>query len=269
MAVFGLPPDEVHVHILRAPARLDPELEARCSSLLTAEERSKRSRFHFPEGRLEYLLTRVLVRLTLSSYRDVAPHDWRFEPNAFGRPEISEPRGGTSERLRFNLSNVGGVLACIVGLEHEVGVDIESTRRKGETSEIAERFFSPLEVADLRALPQTEQRARFFWYWTPKEAYIRARGQGLSLPLDQFSFLINGGQVGFRCQPEFDDRPHAWLFGTRMVGADHVLSYAVRRANPEPVRVLEREFPLPELNMLSWSRPPLRRLEPFLASPER
>ena len=93
--------------------------------------------------------------------------------------------------LRFNLSHTDGLVVCLVAVEREIGVDVEHTARAGSVGiEIAERFSSPSEVAELRSLPFADQRSRFFDYWTLKEAYIKARGLGLHLPLDQFSFHL-------------------------------------------------------------------------------
>src|SRR6185436_18685723 len=99
-------------------------------------------------------------------------------------------------RLHFNLTNTRGLVACAVSVAHaEVGVDAEALDRSGETVAIADRYFSTEEVRALRALPESAQRQRFFAYWTLKESYIKARGLGLRLPLDQFSFRL-GESIG-------------------------------------------------------------------------
>ena len=98
-----------------------------------------------------------------------------------GKPTIAHPKDIAP--LSFNLSHTERLIVCLVALDREVGVDAEDTERAGETVEVADRFFSPTEVAALRALPAQSRRRRFFQYWTLKEAYIKARGMGLSLPL--------------------------------------------------------------------------------------
>src|SRR6185295_18612851 len=120
-------------------------------------------------------------RTTLSHYAAVDPTAWQFARNRRGRPEISGPLGVAP--LRFNLSNTAGLIACLVTLGVDVGVDVEDTHRRGETVRIANRFFSASEVAALEALPPERQRQRFFEYWTLKESYIKARGMGLAIPL--------------------------------------------------------------------------------------
>ena len=91
--------------------------------------------------------------------------------------------------LRFNLSHTDGLIACAVTIGREVGVDVEHIQRR-LTHDVAGRFFAPREVDDLKALPEDEQQRVFFDYWTLKEAYIKARGFGLALPLGDFAFTL-------------------------------------------------------------------------------
>src|SRR6185503_2215825 len=148
--------------------------------------------------------------------------------------------------LRFNLSNTEGLIACLVADDREIGVDVEDLERRGETVAIADRFFSPLEVAALRAVPEERQRARFFDYWTLKEAYIKARGMGLAIPLDHFSFVIEpGAPIGIAFDPRLPDDPSTWQFAQLRPTARHVISVAVRRAGEPDLRlVVRRTIPL-------------------------
>jgi 4'-phosphopantetheinyl transferase len=265
MPVLELPRDEVHVHVLRAPAWLDSALEERYLALLTPEERARRARFYFPNGRTQYLLTRVLARVTLSLYADVAPSDWRFAPNAHGRPEIVEPADVVSRSLRFNLSNTEGLQACIVGRERALGVDVEWTERRAEAFEIADRFFSSAEVAELRACPEHARSERFYYYWTLKEAYIKARGAGLSIPLDRFSFSLGAPKITFHDTAELAPAER-WQFATHRFESKHILSYALRREPHAPVRALLRELEPLGPTVSDWSRPKLVPFEPLLTS---
>lgn len=264
MPLLELPRDEVHVHVLRAPAALEPALEQRYLALLTPEERARRARFYFPKGQTQYLLTRVLARVTLSLYADVAPSDWRFTPNAYGKPEIAEPADAESRSLRFNLSNTEGLQACIVGRGRELGIDVEWTERRAETLEIAERFFSSAEVAELCAGPAHAQSERFYYYWTLKEAYIKARGAGLSIPLDRFSFSLSEPKIDFHDTAEFE--PDRWQFGTHRFESEHILSYALRGEPRARARVLLRELEPLAPALSDWSRAQLVPFEPRLRS---
>ncbi|MBU8897485.1 4'-phosphopantetheinyl transferase superfamily protein [Corallococcus sp. M34] len=227
--------DEVHVWIVEPERIDDPRLLQAYDALLDSGEREKQRRFRFERHQRQYLVSHALVRLTLSRYAPVAPESWSFVPNAFGRPEIVGPWGA---RLRFNLSHTDGMALVAVGLEVDLGADVEDAERPGETVEIADSFFSRTEVQALRALPRDRQRERFFDYWTLKEAYIKARGAGLSLPLDQFAFELTPGQmprIGF--DPRMNDVPDTWQFMQLRPSARHHAAVAVRRPRGAPLTV--------------------------------
>jgi len=224
------------------PAALDAYL-----GLLSPEERTRHARFLNERARHEYLITRALCRTVLSRYADLAPVDWRFRANEWGRPEIDVLELG---HLRFNLSNTRGLVACAVALDGEIGVDVEALDRVGDLLEIAERFMAAPESAAIRALPPDAQGFRFFTYWTLKEAYIKARGMGLSIPLDKFWFLLDGeggkGQApsGARMvlAPDMDDEAAGWSFAQLQPTDRHLL--AVARREPAAFRAAEAGFDL-------------------------
>ena len=164
------------------------------------------------------------MRTVLSNYAAVAPADWRFAEGERGKPYIDSPKGIPA--LHFNLSNTLGLVVCAVSLGHaSLGVDAELLERKGETVSIADHYFSPREAQALRALPAERQRERFFSYWTLKESYIKARGLGLALPLDQFSFLLdNGPDIGVLFDPQLGDYAPAWRFALIAAGGRHLVA---------------------------------------------
>lgn len=227
-----LPADEAHVWFVDAGGSGGERLASSPFALITDAERARHDRYKFEHSRREYRTTRALVREVLSRYASVAPEQWQFAANAWGRPEISGPSG--APRLRFNLTNTQGMVAIIVSSEHEVGLDVEPLDRDSETTAIADRYFSPSEVRALFSLPKDEQRARFFDYWTLKEAYIKACGMGLAIPLDHFSFQIEPAKpIGISFHPKRDDDPAAWQFAQHRPTPRHLLSAAIRRG-PRP-----------------------------------
>jgi 4'-phosphopantetheinyl transferase len=240
---LALPPDEVHLWYLLPDELTEPRLLDAYAALLAPDERARRDRYRFEHSRREYLLTRALVRATLSRYAPVAPAAWTFRENAYGRPEIAL---AAHAAIRFNLSNTHGLIACAVALDRELGVDVEDTERPGETVSIADGFFSRPEIAALRALPQERQRSRFFDYWTLKEAYIKARGMGLAIPLDQFSFhLDDGPPIRVTFDPRLGDDASTWQFEQFSLSPRHRTSAAVRRgAGPDLRFVVRRTVPL-------------------------
>ncbi len=237
---IALSRDEVHVHCTWLDGLDDPALLASYAELMTPEERARNARYLFERSRREHLVGRALVRTTLSRYADVAPGAWRFREGERGRPEIEGPAGAPP--LRFNLSHTTGLVAVAVAFDRDVGVDVEDAARQRTTAEIADRFFSPREVADLRALPAADQRDRFFTYWTLKEAYIKAVGLGLAIPLDHFTFLLEPpGPLAIAFAPERDDDPSAWQFERWRPSARHHLAMAVRRGAGPDLRVIVRD----------------------------
>lgn len=194
------------------PERADsPDLHLAYSRLLTDEERARGQRFLFEKHQKQHLLARALVRATLSRYLPVEPADWRFAAERNGRPRIVGPVDATG--INFNLSHTDGLLAVAVAAEPEVGIDVERSDRLEIGVDLARRYFSLSEVAGLAILSPDEQRRRFFDLWTLKESYIKARGLGLALPLDQFSFdWTNEGQPRISFEPGLVDRPDRWQF---------------------------------------------------------
>lgn len=231
-----LGPGEAHLWLFRYHGVDDPSLLAAFRDLLDDEERARMDRYMMERSRREFLATHALARSTLSRYAGVAPRNWRFRSNAYGRPEIAN--GGALPSLRFNLSNCDGLVACLVALDREIGVDVEDLERRGPNLGVADRYFAPLEVASLRALPEHAQRRRFFDYWTLKESYIKARGMGLAIPLHHFWFTVEPPPAPVRIA--FDERlpddPSSWQFDQLAPSERYLVATAIRRS-PGPVGV--------------------------------
>lgn len=235
-----LPRDEVHLYYEVLDPALDAARADAARPILTDDEWNRCQRFAYAEGLRERLAARFMVRSVLSRYAAVHPRDWRFAENRHGRPEVELPAHATS--LRFNLSHADGVVTLVVSAQYEVGVDVERLGRRARLA-IADRFFAPSEVEALRALPDAEQPRRFLEYWTLKESYIKARGAGMSLPLDRFAFdMATPGRPAIRFADGFDDDSHAWQFDRLFVGSEHLVAVATRRGDGGPVSVLVHAF---------------------------
>jgi 4'-phosphopantetheinyl transferase len=206
---------------VRDPARLEA-----CEALLDAAERSRSARFHFDRHRNRFLVSHALVRMSLSRYEDVAPEAWRFREVGRGRPEVAEP--ATAASLRFNLSHTDGLAACAVAQRNDLGLDVEAAARVTRHLAVAERFFSRREAAELRGLPESRQAARFLDYWTLKEAYIKARGLGLGLPLDAFTFRVGDGPPRIEFERDLEDDADDWQFFLTSPTSHHRLAVALR-----------------------------------------
>jgi 4'-phosphopantetheinyl transferase len=223
----------------------DPHLHAQYRALLTEEERGKEFRFYFPDDQRRYLVTRAMVRTVLSRYLGVAPTDWRFASNNYGRPEIANLTRAECG-LCFNISHTRGLIALAVAQRREVGVDVENVRTREIEIEIADRFFARAEVAELATVPPERQQDRFFEYWTFKESYIKARGMGLSIPLGRFSFHYpHERAVQLAVEPELGDDAARWGFWQYRPTAEHLLALCVeRREGVSPSVTFRRTVPL-------------------------
>jgi 4'-phosphopantetheinyl transferase len=173
--------DEVDVWRLS----LDP-LDSMVSELrarLSAEENDRAEKFKFQKDRKRYILTHGLLRVILSVYADVSPEELKFTQNRYGKPELVHPSG---LNLTFNLSHSHERALIGIARGRQIGVDIEYVKNDFEWKEIVERFFSSREIQMINALPKNLQHKAFFTCWTRKEAYVKATGMGLSLPLKEF-----------------------------------------------------------------------------------
>jgi 4'-phosphopantetheinyl transferase len=223
-----MPDNLVDVWIAEPPSITDKQLLAAYERLLSAAERERQRRLLLAEHRHEYLIAHALLRATLSKYDATPPADWRFATNAYGRPVIEPP-----SPLRFNLAHHPTLVVCAVTLEAEIGVDVEPLERAATILSVADDVFTPSERAELQALPPAASRERAVLLWTLKEAYVKARGLGLTLPLDGFGFSFDDGELGVRFGPAFDDRPERWAFRSREING-HLISLAVERGQAEP-----------------------------------
>lgn len=173
------------VHIWHA--NLDGHAADSLQLLLTVDEVSRADRFHFPKDRNHYIVARALLRKLLAGYMGIGAGDLRFVYAEKGKPALEE---GQRNSLNFNLAHSHGQVIYAFSRGRELGVDLEFMREELAGDKIAERFFSPSEIVALQALPQDVRQQAFFDCWTRKEAYIKARGDGLSMPLDEFDVSL-------------------------------------------------------------------------------
>jgi 4'-phosphopantetheinyl transferase len=222
----------------------DPALLSQYVDLLSEEERAQYQRYRFEKDRRLHLVSHALARVALSRYAPVRPEEWTFAHNAHGKPRVAGPRVGRA--LRFNLAHTRGMVMCGVVREAEIGVDVEDMERKSDTQGIARRFFSAPERSALEALPEGERRDRFFSLWTLKEAYVKARGMGLSIPLNQFAFHFGeDGAVAAAFDERLGDSADGWGFGVLSPSPERRAAIAVRILNQGVVRVhVRRTVPL-------------------------
>lgn len=197
---ISLPPGVVHLWFCFNDDISTAQLQVYRDNLLNPAERARELRFHFERDRKQFVITRALVRTTLSRYvNEVLPAEWQFVAGSHGRPEIVQAAGAA---ISFNLSHTAGLVVLAVSSPGQLGVDVENVALRPAPLEIAGHYFSALETAALHNLPAEKQGARFFHYWTLKEAYIKAKSQGLSIPLADFGFRLPGGDAAMPTNPD-------------------------------------------------------------------
>ena len=214
-----------HIWILDlARISAQPSLLENYHPLLSEEEAARLQRFAFPKLQHHYLATRAMVRTCLSRYADVAPQDWRFAQQQNGKPYLID------SPLSFNLSHAGDRAVLAVTQDNLIGIDIEQLSRKRDWLGIAEHYFHGSEVDALNALPEAQQHVHFFRLWTLKEAYLKARGTGISTGLDKAAFHLEHGRVNAQFAPELAVEPSEWHFFNYQLGDEYSLSLAAHSA---------------------------------------
>jgi len=223
--LLDLPAGQVDIWLTRTD-RVDAGLAAQYYALLTQHELVQNARFHFEKDRHRHLVTRALVRDVLSRYAPIAPHEWRFEADCYGKPHIAVP-AALDKPIAFNISHTDGLVIVGVSVGRALGVDAECVQRRAAL-EIVERFFSTHEIRSLQRLSPQEQAMRFWELWTLKESYIKARGMGLSIPLDQFAFHLDDPRtVSIEFAPDLSDVPSRWQFCQMRPTEHHLLAVCV------------------------------------------
>jgi 4'-phosphopantetheinyl transferase len=177
-----LSPNVAHVWTLRLES-IDG-LQA-AQEILAEDERERAARFRADEARKDFILTRAALRSLCAGYLAVTPQALQFVVSEYGKPTLS-----AEHNLQFNVSHTQGLALLAFVRDREIGVDVEKIGPAPDARKLAERFFSQVERAALEPLSGGELQAAFFRCWTRKEAYIKARGAGLSLPLDQFDVSL-------------------------------------------------------------------------------
>jgi|SRR5665213_250939 len=212
---------------------------ARWRECLDPAEQAQADRFHFAADRQTYIAAHWLVREALASVDGLPPADWRFVVEKRGKPAV-DPALDRRD-LRFNLSHTRGFVACAVSLGITLGIDVEPLSRAATGADIAKRFFSPSELSILRAVNEDRQAATFLRFWTLKEAFIKATGEGLYRPLDSFSFSLEPVSIAF--EPEDADDPSSWTFFELRPTPAYLLALAIRHSGPLKLSTCPLQLP--------------------------
>lgn len=208
------------VHVWRAGLDVPETRVAEYRQVLAEDERARADRFHFERDRRRFTVARGVLRSLLGRYLGMPAGELRFQYGEYGKPHLE------AGSLRFNLSHSHEAALIGVCLEGKIGVDIEYKNADRVTLDVARHFFAEEEVAALSALPRELWSDGFFTCWTRKEAYIKARGEGVSLGLD--TFAVSLGAVPELVRSSHGDA-EAWEMTDAEVGGDYAGALVVER----------------------------------------
>lgn len=250
---INIGPGEIHLWFVDDTQCHDTQLLSQYQRMLNAEECIKQQRFHFPKRRHQYLVSRALIRTVLSFYEPtVFPKQWQFKKNSYGKPFI---KNSLTRELKFNLSHTEKQIVLAITLNKEIGTDVENLQRSNNTNEIAKHFFSPTEIMQLSTLPSEKQRNRFFSLWTLKEAYIKACGDGLSIPLNHLSYdFCEKESVNLTFNSKINDQADFWQFWQICPNNHCIVSVAIK-SDPSVMRhslIMKKIIPLAEITTVNY-----------------
>jgi 4'-phosphopantetheinyl transferase len=228
------------VHVWRARLNCPASVLDRLRECLSDEERHRADRFRFDEHRQRFIARRGARREILASYTGADPSSIEFDSSRCGKPSLAGAHAGNG--LRFNASSSGSLSVLAITLLRDVGIDVEAEREVPDARDIARRFFSQSEQARLETVPAADWHRAFLACWTRKEAYVKAVGLGVSMPLSDFDVVVEPG-----------DR--AMLLGTRP-DPDEARRWSMRSFEPGPgyVGALVVEGGIEGVRILDWPR---------------
>ena len=180
------------IHVWHAALDRDEKFLAQLETTLSLEEKARADRFHFVNDRNRFIVARGLLRELLGGYLHQDPASLEFSYGEHGKPFLAG--GNASSGFCFNLSHSSEMAVYAIAKDRNLGIDVEHVRTDSAGEDIARRYFSAREVTDLVALPPEGKVVGFFHCWTRKEAYLKATGMGLQIPLDSFSVSLLPGK---------------------------------------------------------------------------
>ena len=213
--------NEIHVW-LEEVDQSDAQKDSIGAEILSADELERAARYRFPSDRRLFRFAHTFLRKTLGKYLNANPAKLQFTIGDHGRPELA------GLELRFNLTHTKGLAGCIVTRGMDCGVDAEAIDRRADHELLSRKVFSETEQAAFLAAPAAERYLRFFQMWTLKEAYIKARGLGMALPLREISFDLSAAEPTASFGPNVGDTGNHWRYWSGKATERHVYGVAVR-----------------------------------------
>jgi len=227
---------EIHIHVIC------PQLVNYVANdyFLDAKEIERRNAFIFEKDRNLYQAAHVFLRKMLSQYADINPECWMFTSNHFGKPAI---KNVGQEFLSFNLSHTHGMIVCAIGYKHDLGIDIEGSQALPDLADLCRLTLADHEKDHVLSMPLGKQEKVFYRYWTLKEAYVKALGKGLTIPLTKIKYEVkkNGNWLCSVDIPESNDDLYALYYD---LPENYSLAFCAK--------ITERDH-LPKLRLFNWN----------------
>ena len=222
--------DDDEAHLWRID--LDREFSAVQSAfeILSSDERQRAEKYHFETDKKHFIVARAALREILSRYLHIEPHRISFSRNQYGKPSVSAEI--SNNLIEFNFSRSREIALCVVTRGRAIGVDIEFVNEDSANLEIVERFFSPDEITALKEIPVDLKTAAFFSCWTRKEAFVKAVGQGLSYPLQNFSVSVKPEEVAPLLTVNYNRENSDWSLIYFSPNPDYAAALAIEGAMP-------------------------------------
>ena len=211
---------------------------ARALEWLTSDERARFDRYRGDADRLMFALGRVMARRLVGRALSVDPAAWRWREGTHGRPEVADP----DTPLRFNLAHSAGLVACVTAIGQDVGIDVEDRARRALDPALVNRFCSPDEARDVDT-SRADWPDRFLIYWTLKEAYLKARGVGISVHLSDINFT-QGTSIRVNFLRTLAGTDARWAFALTEPTARHLLAVAVATGDEPAPPFTVQPFPV-------------------------
>lgn len=236
----------ISLYIVPSLNDIDDELLSQYRTVLDDSEKYRLSRFRFKKDRKRYLVTRALIRYILTETIGGPPTKWRFSTNKYGKPYLLAEDGMGS--LHFNLSHTDSMVACAVSETQELGLDVEKNPDSADILNAASDFFAEVEVQNLFSQPANRRLHRFLEFWTLKEAFIKAVGMGLSMPLDKFWFALDGrSEIKVAIDKQYAFLEGDWSFFLFRPAADHLGALAIKEKTNFHEFIISKVVPFKEL----------------------
>ncbi|MEQ8187731.1 MAG: 4'-phosphopantetheinyl transferase superfamily protein [Candidatus Eremiobacterota bacterium] len=214
------------VHIWLASLNIDRTFVETLKKILSEDEIKRAEKFYFQKDRNHFIACRGILRNILGFYLNINPGEIKFSYNPYGKPSLNE----TEKKLSFNLSNSHGMAIYGITCNRDIGIDIEHIPKDFSWEDIVKNFFSEKEIRSLYQIPTHLQKKAFFNGWTRKEAYIKAKGKGLSIALDSFDVSLTPGKPAELLEVRGEEKSR-WFLKEIILDPDYVSAIAVESHN--------------------------------------